>query len=99
VTLKGWLIALAIARGLDAASTCQALDRGAGEINGLIHNCPSAIAVTTTMTAIQAATLPVLANEGHPTAAKWIAKVSTFIEVGVAAHNYHVAVVMGNRGH
>ncbi len=97
MSLKGWLIALAIARGVDAASTCQALGRGAAEVNPLIHNCAGAVAVTSTMSLLQATTLPILAREGHPKVAKWIARVSVGLEMSLVAHNYRVVVIMGGK--
>jgi hypothetical protein len=97
VTIKAWVIALSIARAVDITTTCVNLHKGATEANPIVGNCQQGIAVMGAATAMQAFTLPVLANEGHPTAARWIARVCTYAEVAITSHNVRVMVVMNGK--
>lgn len=84
--MTAWLLALTIASGADAASTCLALRQsGTREMNALYGARPSCArvvatkAVGTTVTGLLAAKL----STRHPTAAKWTIGIAVSVN-GVA---------------
>ena len=88
--MKTALIALAIARALDAGTTCAALHRGAVEGNPILpSNCPAAIAIQAGTAAGQDFGLGKLAKR-HPKAAQIIAWCTVSMEGFAAWHNARV---------
>ncbi len=88
--MKLTLIALAIARALDASSTCAAFHRGGSEGNPVLPtNCPVAISVQAGLVVGQDFGLSKLAAK-HPRLAQIIAWSTTSIEGAVAFHNARV---------
>ena len=88
--MRAALIALAIARALDAGTTCQAFHRGGSEANPVLPtNCPVAISVQAGLVVGQDFGLSKLAAK-HPKLAQVIAWSTTSIESAVAFHNARV---------
>ena len=88
--MRAALIALAIARALDASTTCQALRRGGSEGNPVLPtNCPIAISVQAGLVVGQDFGLSKLAAK-HPKLAQVIAWSTVSLESGVAWHNARV---------
>lgn len=86
--MKAWLLALALARGADAASSCAAFAHGAHEANPLLPtSCRAAIGVQIGATVIQGWALSHLAASGHPKAAKVLGALTLSLEVGATAQN------------
>ena len=84
------LIALAIARALDASTTCAAFNRGGSEGNPVLPtNCPVAISVQAGLVVGQDFGLSRLAAK-HPKLAQVIAWSTVSLESGVAWHNARV---------
>ena len=88
--MRAALIALAIARALDAGTTCQAFHRGGSEGNPVLPtNCPVAISVQAGLVVGQDFGLAKLAAK-HPKLAQVIAWSTVSLESGVAWHNARV---------
>mgnify|MGYP001617067094 CR=1 FL=1 len=85
--MKFWLIGLALSRGLDAASTCQAFAAGRVEANPLMpRTCAGTIGVQAGLSLGQVLLLTHYAKE-HPRAAKWLAGITISIETGAVLQN------------
>jgi hypothetical protein len=89
--MKTLFVALALARALDAASTCDALSRGATERNPLVAggSCKASIVFEAGVTTGQTIALHSL-NKTHPKIAKTLAIVSIAVEGWMIAHNSQV---------
>ncbi len=86
--MKPLLLTLAIARGLDLASTQVVLQQGGREANPLLpQSAPWNLAIGAGATAGEVVALHALARR-HPTAAKWLAVAAVTFEAGVAAKNF-----------
>lgn len=85
--MKFWLLGLALARSLDAASTCQAFAAGRVEANPLMpHTCAGTIGVQAGLSVGQILLLTHYAKE-HPKAAKFFAGLTISIESAAVLHN------------
>ncbi len=74
--MKGWLLALAVLQGADAASTCAALHRGFREGNPLLpQSCAGIVGVKAVTVVVLALGLPRLAR-AHPKLARGVASVA-----------------------
>lgn len=95
--MKELLIALWLARGLDAVTTCTALAAGAQEVHPLAPaNCPGAVALQAGLAAGQ--TLVIRELERHNAgAARILAVVSFGVESGVVGNNLRVNVTIRSR--
>lgn len=89
--MKGWLLALVIARSLDAASTCLALQKyRAAERNPLLpSSCSAAVAAEGSLATFQVWGLSRMAKR-HPKVAMFVTIVSTSVEGYAAVHNLRV---------
>jgi hypothetical protein len=88
--VKPLLIALALARAIDAASTCDSLRRSARETNPLMGgSCKGAVIMTSVITGVQTELLVSL-HKRSKRAAIWIAVGSIALEGFVIQHNLKV---------
>lgn len=85
--MKLWLLGLALARSLDAASTCQAFAAGRVEANPIMpHTCAGTIGVQAGLSLGQILLLTSYAKN-HPTAAKVFAGITITIESAAVVNN------------
>jgi hypothetical protein len=90
--MKALLIALALARGAESASTWTAISSGASEGNPLLpKNAIANVAVVGAETAGQVWLLHVLERR-HPTLARNIALVAIGVDSGLAGYNIRITL-------
>jgi hypothetical protein len=90
--MKPLIIAIAIARALDAASTCQALHYGTEGNPLLPSSCKTVVAVESSLTVMQAYGLTKLAVT-HPKLAMIVSAVTLGLESYAVVHNASIAKV------
>lgn len=88
--MKPLLIALALARALDAATSCHTLARGGVEINPVLswaNTCPAQVGAQAGLWSGQAAIATWLARHDRATVAKVLLSVSLGLEAGAVTFN------------
>jgi len=88
--LNGWIVAVAVARALDATSTCAAYrmeNVTVRDVNPLVRSCGSIIATEGASTAATWWAERRLRSSGHTRTAKVLMATSVALEVVFVAHN------------